>query len=673
MHNHEDQFRQLANSIPQLAWMMDKHGSVYWYNDRWFEFTGTTLAEVEGWGWTKLHHPDHFDRVIKKFTKALENADNWEDTYPLRGRDGNYRWFLSCAFPIRDSKGKILRWFGTSTDITERLNIERSLRENEAFTRSILESSPDCIKVLDMEGRLLSMNEGGQRVMEIDNFSAYQLLPWTDFWKEESHALAMQAMNDARQGKNACFEGFCYTAKGKPKWWEVMLRPIIPHAEQINAGRILCISRDITHRKYTEIELQSALAEAQEAHAAALAANRKKDEFLANMSHELRTPLNAIIGIGHILAKTPPLNSKQADCIKTLQSSSESLLALINDLLDLAKIESENVELENIGFNMREMLEDVAAMSRVLAEEKNISLVLDYDRKLHDSYIGDPHRIRQIVNNLASNAIKFTYNGGVKISVKEVSSGHGLTTIAICFSDTGIGIAEDKIENIFNKFSQADTSVNRKFGGTGLGLAISRNLAVIMGGDILVQSKVGIGSEFTLQLPLLNHDSADLVKTPKSILQLFGKLKNPVSSGMEIQEMEPPLVLIVEDYKPNLLVACSYMDMLGLHYETASNGEEAVTLIKNNQYDIVLMDVQMPVMDGLSATRAIRKWENENGKSATPIIGVTAYALKGDSEKCFKAGMNDYITKPYKPETIRQKIEAVLDVAVTAQKKAAIA
>ncbi len=672
MHNHEDQFKQLANSIPQLAWMADKLGYIYWYNDRWFEYTGTVLSEVEGWGWSKVHHPDHLERVTKKFTKALEDADNWEDTFPLRGRDGSYRWFLSRAFPIRDSKGNILRWFGTNTDVTEQMSAERSLRESEAFTRGILESSPDCIKVLDTEGRLLSMNEGGQRVMEIDDFSAYQLLPWTEFWQEENHELAIQALADVKQGKNANFEGFCHTAKGKPKWWEVTLRPIVAHTEQKEINRILCISRDITHRKYTEIELQSALAEAQEAHANALTANRKKDEFLANMSHELRTPLNAIVGIGHILAKTSPLSQKQAECVKTLQSSSDSLLALINDLLDLAKIESENVELENIAFNMREMLEDVVAMSRVLAEEKNISLALDYDKQLSDSYIGDQHRIRQIINNLTSNAVKFTDHGSVKISAKKVSSLYGLTNIAICFSDTGIGIPEDKMESIFNKFSQGDTSVNRKFGGTGLGLAISKNLAEIMGGDITLQSRVGSGSEFTLQLPLVNHDSAELVETPKGILQLFGKLKQPLANELPDMAASAPTMLIVEDYKPNLLVACSYMDMLGLQYETAVNGQEAINLIKNNKYDIVLMDVQMPIMDGISATCAIRAWEKETGKEAIPIIGVTAYALKGDREKCLTAGMNDYITKPFKPETIRQKIESVLEITLGARKKEAV-
>ncbi|OYW75459.1 MAG: hypothetical protein B7Z26_11035, partial [Asticcacaulis sp. 32-58-5] len=351
----------------------------------------------------------------------------------------------------------------------------------------------------------------------------------------------------------------------------------------------------------------------------------------------------AIIGIGHILARSPSLSEKQSICVKTLQSSSESLLALINDLLDLAKLESENIWLENIPFDLRELVTEILAMLRVTATEKKIALAFNYDKKLEGKFIGDPHRLKQIVLNLIGNAVKFTERGGVTISVQEESKVANLEHIVIRIADTGIGIPTDQLESIFNKFSQGENSTSRKYWGSGLGLAISKTLAELMGGDIAVESCPGIGSEFILRLPLV-RDQANLTKRLGQMFLL--PLRNSVAPEAGVLSLAAPRVLIVEDYRPNLLVATSYMEMLGYHFDTAQNGVEAIEKVKSSNYDAVLMDVQMPGMDGLSATRAIRAWESQENLKRTPIIGITAYALTGDREKCLEAGMDDYLSKP---------------------------
>ncbi|NBO19773.1 MAG: response regulator, partial [Proteobacteria bacterium] len=391
----------------------------------------------------------------------------------------------------------------------------------------------------------------------------------------------------------------------------------------------------------------------QKAHMAANAlheANLRKDEFLANMSHEIRTPMNAVIGLANILHASKPLTSKQQQYISTLQLSANSLLALINDLLDIAKIESNNVQLENEPFNLRELVEEVASIASVQAYEKGIRLNGHYAENLRQEFLGDANRLRQVLINLVTNAIKFTDRGQVSISVKAVQENEGKSTIDIEVMDTGIGIPEDKLGNIFSKFSQGDSSITRKYGGTGLGLAITKALVDRMEGQITVHSNPGGGSRFVVSLPL-THGTRP---APEAL--------TPASASSRARPARPnaPFILLVEDYKPNLLVACTLLEELGYRYETAANGREAIYKSSITDFDVVLMDVQMPDVDGYTATRIIRQREQDSGKRALPIIGVTAYALSGDKEKCLAAGMDDYLSKPFEARELEQKIAQYL-------------
>ena len=380
-----------------------------------------------------------------------------------------------------------------------------------------------------------------------------------------------------------------------------------------------------------------------DARTAAEAASQAKTEFLANMSHEIRTPMNAIIGLSTLLGASKPLTQKQQDFIRTLQLSADSLLALINDLLDISKIEARSIEIEQIPFDVARTLQEVISMMAARVREKGLTFTSDVECAENRMFIGDPNRFRQIVLNLCSNAVKFTETGGVHMSVTCQADQAGRETLCISIRDTGIGIAPDKIGSIFDKFSQADSSISRKYGGTGLGLAITKTLVEILGGTISVESEPGVGSVFTVCLPFA-----------------ITEIQTEAEAGRAVRpsgEARGHTVLLVEDYEPNVFVALSFLEAFGYAGHVASNGLEAFELATVGDYAAILMDVQMAGMNGLEATGLIREFERQNGRPRVPIIGMTAHALSGDRERCLAAGMDDYLPKPFNPDDMHDMLD----------------
>jgi len=371
------------------------------------------------------------------------------------------------------------------------------------------------------------------------------------------------------------------------------------------------------------------------------AANRAKSEFLATMSHEIRTPMNAVIGLSRMLSHTP-LNEKQSKMVATLHSNADMLLKLINDLLDLSRIESGQVQLEEQPFTFTQIANDIDAMFRDPCKAKGLELTL-HDETSGDTLIGDRTRILQVLMNLVGNAVKFTEKGGIEI-VFRASGADGMYELII--KDSGIGIPPEKHAAIFESFVQADQTITRRFGGSGLGLSICKSLVELMGGDIIIESKPGQGSQFLVKLPLevanepmLVSDNHDLASTGA-----------PVGRGQ---------ILLVEDYPPNVMVATLMLEELGFDVDVATCGEEAVKKIEtaSEPYASILMDVQMQDMDGYETTRRIRELERAKSMRHT-IIGVTAHALAGDRERCLDAGMDDYMSKPIHPEILAKKLSA---------------
>ena len=403
--------------------------------------------------------------------------------------------------------------------------------------------------------------------------------------------------------------------------------------------RNAALEQEIADRRALEILLRDAKESAEDANVA-------KSEFLANMSHEIRTPMNAVVGLSNILGLSKPLTDRQREFIGTLQTSADTLLALINDLLDISRIEARTVDLETIPFDICQILKEIVGILSVRTREKGIDLHIDDAKVQGRIYLGDPNRLRQILLNLCSNAIKFTEAGSVRVSV-ETHAMHDPRheTVSIRVEDTGIGIPPEKLGTVFEKFVQGDSSINRKYGGTGLGLAITRTLTEIMGGAIEVESEAGRGSAFTVRLPLA------LAKPEGQ--EAAGEASGPAVAAAGVQK----LVLIVEDYMPNVIVAASFLEQFGYDYDTASNGTEALAKLKARGYAAVLMDVQMHGMNGLDATRLIREREQAEGLPHLPVIGLTAHVLAGDRERCLDAGMDDYITKPFQPDTLKQALQ----------------
>lgn len=390
-------------------------------------------------------------------------------------------------------------------------------------------------------------------------------------------------------------------------------------------------------RKRTE-ELESAMDNA-------LAANKAKTEFLANMSHELRTPMNGFLGMIELVLDSP-LQQEQREQLITAQRSAQALLAILNDILDLSKIESGRMQLEFVPFSVRTHLRDCVRPHQVRAQQNSVDLRLRVEDAVPDMLVGDPLRLKQILNNLLSNAVKFTTNGHIDVRIGcESGTVPGPIMLGISVRDTGAGIPSDKLPQIFEKFTQADGSISRRFGGSGLGLAITKHLVELFQGTLSVVSQVGRGSEFLVRLPM--GVAASGTWAPPA-----GESKSTESPAAA-----NAYVLVVEDNIVNQKVIKGLLQRKGYRMETAPDGSQALNLMEHHNFDAILMDVQMPVMDGLEATRRIRA--NERWREL-PIIAMTAHAMSGDRERCLAAGMDAYLSKPVNSVELFSILESCL-------------
>lgn len=388
------------------------------------------------------------------------------------------------------------------------------------------------------------------------------------------------------------------------------------------------------HRENLEKLVDERTVELMDAKEKAEHASKVKAEFLANMSHEIRTPLNGVICVAGLLADTN-LSAEQEDLLKIMQKSGDALLGIVNDILDISKIEEGKFSLDIGNFSLYNLIEDITDIMSVPAKERSIDLRVVFAPGVKEWYEGDVVRIKQVILNLLSNAVKFTQRGSVTLTICTEDIGNNQAKICFEVCDTGIGIPEDKLDYIFNKFSQAEESTTRRFGGTGLGLAICKNLVQMMGGQISVTSKLGKGSVFRCY-----------------IVAPYGQVKSNTPQHVEEQLSTPKYtntrVLAVDDIKINMMLLVKVLNKFGCTVDIANNGLEALAAAKKSEYDIIFMDCQMPEMDGYEATRQIREYEMGIKRRHTPIIAITADAMKGNDERCYAAGMDGYLNKPFK-------------------------
>ncbi len=434
---------------------------------------------------------------------------------------------------------------------------------------------------------------------------------------------------------------------GSRFWVQVAAKPV---ADDIGAGRSVWVFEDITERKRINEMLRIQARELREAKEQAEAAAHARTEFVARMSHEIRTPMNAILGMSQLLAETP-LNEEQREYVETFASASEVLLSIINDILDFAKIEEGHITLEQIPFDVSGVVEDVVRLFHVQAQNKGLTVQMRIAPEVAPCYEGDPTRLRQILMNLVGNAIKFTHEGSVTLAVDTLErSGQHLCRFRV--RDTGIGIPPDKLDTIFESFTQADSSTSRKYGGTGLGLAISKRLATLMGGTITVQSTVGQGTEFTVLLPLPEGDPAALGAEAPSSCCWCSPQEPSCSTERELR------VLVVDDVDANRRVVELFLRQAEVDLVLANGGVQGVELACSQRFDLILMDMEMPDMDGLSAVQAIRAWEQEHGNPPVHIVAMTAHAFSEKREEIEAAGCDGYLAKPIQRVELMELIEA---------------
>jgi len=490
-----------------------------------------------------------------------------------------------------------------------------------------------AIVITNPEGKIEWINNGyeklsGYNIDEVKETKPNFFAQNTDLDQENIKIMKLAIKNQKRIET----EIYNYSKSGKKYWVHIEIKPIF---ENGLLTHYIAVQKDITDLKEVEEKLR-------EAKEIAETANEAKNRFLAITSHEIRTPLNIILGMSKILLETE-LSETQHKYLSGIKSASQNLLLIINDLLDISKIEAGKLQLESIEFNLKEVMDDAITFQKIKAKEKGIDLILDYDDSISESLIGDPFRLNQILLNLLTNALKFTEKGSVSLLCKLIFETEIENQIQIQIIDTGIGIDQKKIDSIFDSFTQEDISITRKYGGTGLGLTITKQLIDLFNGKISVSSDKTKGTTFTI-----------LVSFRKSIKNLT------VDSQLdEFKSLKGIKLLLAEDNELNQIIALAYLNRWEIETDTAFNGVEAINMIKGKEYDIILMDIQMPVMDGIKATQIIR---NEL-KMDTPIIALTAHALNEEKEKYMLSGLNDYITKPIDENRLYNAILNQLDIS----------
>ncbi len=532
----------------------------------------------------------------------------------------------------------------------EQLVMKRSseLQERSADLKAITDSAFDAIVMMDALGHVSYWNPAAERIL---GYTSSEVIG------QDLHGLIVPARY--RDGFNAGFLRFQQTGQGAAlgkthdleaihkDGQEIPVQISLSAIETNGAWHAVGILRDTTERKFADEALRQATARASEQAAKAELANLAKSEFLANMSHEIRTPMHGVIGMTEQLLDSA-LTSQQRHCAEVIRDSSEALLNLINGILDLSKVEAGKLDLEVLDFDISAVFNHLTRIFAQQARNKGLEFITTIDPDVPRALRGDPGRLRQVLVNLAGNAVKFTATGVVTVRVGLADAALGAIGLRFVVSDTGIGIAADKQALLFEKFSQADVSTTRHYGGSGLGLAISKQLVQLMGGDIGVESTEGHGTSFWFTLPLAQ--SLSLTQLNPNPLQptapAIGKL--PTWQGLR--------ALLAEDNIINQKVAVGFLQKLGLRVDVVGNGSDACQALTSEVYDVVFMDLQMPVMDGLDATRLLRS-SQATINPGLPVIAMTANAMVGARQQCLEAGMNDYITKPVTTRSLAHVLE----------------
>jgi PAS domain S-box-containing protein len=613
--------------------MLDRDGRIVECSPTVFATAGVTREQFVG---TLIQ--DLFQSNTARLREALGSGDLATPIdVPLQSvqmPNGEVHWIQTTLSPWREADGAIGGLVCVNSSMTFQQRTQAELSRTKALLDAVVESIPSMVSVRDAEtGQLVRMNRAAEAFLGFSREEMANRPPPVELGE------AAMAKHEARieaalagVGAESEEEGF-YDRNGE-------LRTLYARRQLITDERgvkhLLTVSEDVTDRRRVEAELQGALR-------AAEAANQAKSAFLATMSHEIRTPLNGVLGMAQAMARDE-LPTRQRERLEVIRQSGEALLTLLNDILDLSKVEAGKLELEVIDFDLPQALQGAAAGFAAIAAAKDLGLVVDA-AAAQGACRGDPARLRQVVGNLISNAVKFTETGEVRVSARRTGE-----TVAISISDTGAGIAPDVLPRLFDKFVQADSSTTRRFGGTGLGLAICRELAQAMGGTVVAQSSLGQGACFTLTLPLPPADAP---------VGTAADQETSLSADLRI--------LAAEDNPVNQQVLRTIFEQVGLPITIVADGGQAVAAYRDRDWDIILMDMQMPVLDGRDATRAIRQIEYETGRRRAHVIALTANAMEHQKAEYLACGVDRLVAKPLQINDLFNAINACTNAEVPAE------
>ena len=586
----------------------DVKGNITFVNEKFCELTKYSPAELIGQNHRIINSGFHDASFFKDLWKTIASGKTWSGQIRNRAKDDSIYWVDATIVPFLDEKKKPIQYVAIRTDITK-------LKEQERELDNFFRLSVDLLCIADLEGNFIKISESFPKAL---GFTKAEILRtnFMDLIHPDDKESTIKEMEKLALGQVVMnFENRYRRKDGS--------YILISWKSTVNTedGLIYATATDITNkREIEEREIKSKI-EMEKA--------RAKDTFLANMSHEIRTPLNAIIGFNDLLKGTN-LDHEQRGHVEIIGSALKNLNVIINDILDFSKLESGKLDLEKRPFSIEALIKRVVDMHIDRAKSKNIKLLLSYDTDTPRFVVGDETRLSQILINLLSNAVKFTSKGKIEVKVVAVINEEN-ANIQFSVQDTGIGIDSSKLNMVFERFTQAEDYTTRMYGGTGLGLNIVKSLVELQGGELKVKSKLGEGSEFSFEIvyPISDEGPAEL------------ELEH--NQGQSLKPLDNLKILLVEDNEHNQILAKAYLERNGAIVEIEGNGSLGVKAIEHNKYDLVLMDIQMPVMDGLEATKIIRN----KLKNKIPIIGCSAHALESEKNRCKNSGMDDYITKPY--------------------------
>ncbi len=636
----EERFRTLAEKAPIGIFQTDNEGNAIYMNPRWAEIAEMELSLAMGSGWSGAIHEGDREAVFAAWQKAVKNSAEFSELFRLLTPSGKVRWVRGKATPLKDIDEKVVGYIGTINDVTDIKEAQRRIEESERHYRLISDNSSDVISLHNLDSTFTFVtasikNLHGYEPEEVLGRKALDFMHPDDAADFDANELIVQ-LQKVNELPPVQFR--IITKHGQTIWGENIIKPIFTNG--VLSGFQSAV-RDITKRKIAEEALLKAKNEAEEA-------TRAKSQFLSMMSHEIRTPMNAIIGLTNLLLQEEP-RPDQKESLKLLKFSGDNLLTIINDILDFSKIEAGKIVMEQIDFDLQQLIQNIVNMLKTRASEKGIQLFFVFDANVPKVVVGDPVRIGQIITNLLGNAIKFTEKGYVEVKVAYEGSNGKQELLQVTVKDTGIGIPEENIKQIFESFTQASEDTTRKFGGTGLGLSITKRLLDLMNSTIAVDSKLGYGSTFSF---LLKVRAGDLARVTYSLQK--SEEQHPIVKGK---------ILMAEDNRVNQIVANNFFKKWGLEIDIANNGIEAVRMVQSKSYKLILMDLQMPQMDGLEAAKIIRSMDTDAYFKNIPIIALTASAMAEVKNQVSEAGMNDYVTKPFDPDQLYAKILHYLDHA----------